>query len=173
MARISHIAIAVSDPEAARDFYVNGLGLEVVGELDSPTALGYYLSDGHVNLALLKFKSDEPAMTEGAPRHAGIHHFGVKVENMEEARADRGCWRCPSALRGRRGDGKAGQRRDQVLRPRRRHRRPVRGRLGWRDLDVNARRPVHVPGRQSYHDAVVAERRAHSLTREGDSHAFS
>ncbi|MDA0799444.1 MAG: VOC family protein [Chloroflexi bacterium] len=87
MARISHIAIAVSDPEAARDFYVNGLGLEVVGELDSPTALGYYLSDGHVNLALLKFKSDEPAMTEGAPRHAGIHHFGVKVENMEEARA--------------------------------------------------------------------------------------
>jgi catechol 2,3-dioxygenase-like lactoylglutathione lyase family enzyme len=87
MARISHIAIAVSDPEAARDFYVNGLGLEVVGELDSPTALGYYLSDGHVNIALLKFKSDEPAMTEGAPRHTGIHHFGVKVENMAEARA--------------------------------------------------------------------------------------
>jgi catechol 2,3-dioxygenase-like lactoylglutathione lyase family enzyme len=87
MARISHIAIAVSDPEAAKDFYVNGLGLEVVGELDSPTALGYYLSDGHVNLALLKFKSDEPAITEGAPRHTGIHHFGVKVDNMDEARA--------------------------------------------------------------------------------------
>ena len=87
MARISHIAIAVSDPEAARDFYVNGLGLEVVGDLDSPTAVGYYLSDGHVNVALLKFKSDEPAMTEGVPRHAGIHHFGVKVENMAEARA--------------------------------------------------------------------------------------
>ena len=85
MARISHIAIAVSDPEAAKDFYVNGLGLEVVGDLDSPTAVGYYLSDGFVNLALLKFKSDEPAMTEGAPRHTGIHHFGVKVDNMDEA----------------------------------------------------------------------------------------
>lgn len=87
MARISHIAIAVSDPQAAKDFYVNGLGLEVVGELDSPTATGYYLSDGYMNLALLKFKSDEPAMTEGAPRHTGIHHFGVKVENMAESRA--------------------------------------------------------------------------------------
>ena len=87
MVRISHIAIAVSDPEAAKDFYVSGLGLEVVGELDSPTAVGYYLSDGHVNLALLKFKSDEPAMTEGAPRHTGIHHFGVQVENMASARA--------------------------------------------------------------------------------------
>ena len=87
MARINHIAIAVSDPEAAKEFYVNGLGLEVVADLDSPTAVGYYLSDGHVNLALLKFKSDEPAVTEGAPRHAGIHHFGVKVENMAEARA--------------------------------------------------------------------------------------
>jgi catechol 2,3-dioxygenase-like lactoylglutathione lyase family enzyme len=87
MARISHIAIAVSDPQAAKDFYVNGLGLEVVGELDSPTAVGYYLSDGYMNLALLKFKSDEPAITEGAPRHAGIHHFGVKVDNMAEARA--------------------------------------------------------------------------------------
>ena len=85
MARISHIAIAVSDPEAAKEFYVNGLGLEVVGEVDSPTAKGYYLSDGWINLALLQFKSAEPAMTEGAPRHAGIHHFGVKVDNMDEA----------------------------------------------------------------------------------------
>ena len=87
MARISHIAIAVSDPEAAKKFYVDGLGLEVVGDVDSPTAVGYYLSDGYVNLALLKFKADEPAITEGAPRHTGIHNFGVKVDNMEEASA--------------------------------------------------------------------------------------
>ncbi|MDA1035323.1 MAG: VOC family protein [Chloroflexi bacterium] len=88
MPRIRHIAIAVSDPEAAKKFYTEGLGLEVVGELDSTTAVGYYLSDGHVNIALLKWKSEDPAMTEGAPRWTGMHHFGLGVEDMASARAN-------------------------------------------------------------------------------------
>ncbi|MEE8518993.1 MAG: VOC family protein [Dehalococcoidia bacterium] len=87
MARIRHIAIATQDPDATAKFYIDGLGLEEVGKLDSPTAVGYYLTDGHVNLAILKFKSDEPAVTEGAPRYTGIHHFGVGVEDMAEAQA--------------------------------------------------------------------------------------
>ena len=87
MPRIRHIAIAVSDPEAAKKFYTEGLGLEVVGALDSETAVGYYLSDGHVNVALLKWKSEEPAITEGQPRWTGVHHFGVEVEDMASARA--------------------------------------------------------------------------------------
>lgn len=87
MARIRHIAIATLDPEATAKFYKEGLGLQEVGRVDSPTAEGYYLSDGHVNLAVLKFKSDEPATTEGAPRYTGIHHFGVEVEDMAAARA--------------------------------------------------------------------------------------
>ena len=36
---------------------------------------------------MLKFKSDDPATTEGILRYTGVHHFGVQVENMEEARA--------------------------------------------------------------------------------------
>jgi catechol 2,3-dioxygenase-like lactoylglutathione lyase family enzyme len=87
MARIRHIAIATRDPEATARFYVEGLGLKEVGKVNSPTAEGYYLSDGHVNVAILKFKYDDPATTEGTIRYAGIHHFGVEVENMEEARA--------------------------------------------------------------------------------------
>ena len=55
--------------------------------VDSHTAEGYYLSDGHVNIAILRFKDDNPATTEGAVRHAGIHHFGVEVEDMAAARA--------------------------------------------------------------------------------------
>jgi catechol 2,3-dioxygenase-like lactoylglutathione lyase family enzyme len=85
MARIRHIAIATQEPEATARFYIEGLGLKEVGKVNSPTATGYYLSDGHVNLAILKFKYDEPATTEGAIRHTGIHHFGVEVENMDEA----------------------------------------------------------------------------------------
>jgi len=87
MARVRHIAIATLDAEATRDFYVNGLGLTQVDELDSTTAQGYYLTDGHINLAILRFKSEEPAITEGAPRWAGVHHFGLEVDDMESARA--------------------------------------------------------------------------------------
>ena len=87
MARIRHIAIATRDPEATKRFYIEGLGLREVGKVNSPTSEGYYLSDGHVNFAILKFKYDDPATTEGALRYTGLHHFGVEVENMEEARA--------------------------------------------------------------------------------------
>lgn len=87
MARSRHIAIATRDPEATKRFYIEGLGLKEVGKANSPTAEGYYLSDGHVNLAILKFKYDDPATTEGALRYTGLHHFGVEVENMAEGRA--------------------------------------------------------------------------------------
>ena len=86
MARIRHIAIATRDPEATKRFYIEGLGLKEVGKVNSPTSEGYYLSDGHVNLAILKFKHDDSATTEGALRYTGIHHFGVEIEDMEEAR---------------------------------------------------------------------------------------
>jgi hypothetical protein len=62
--------------------------LREVGKVNSPTAEGYYLSNGHVNLAILKFKYDDPATTtEDALRYTGLHHFGGEIENMEEARA--------------------------------------------------------------------------------------
>ena len=87
MARIRHIALATQDPEATAKFYMEGLGLKEVGKVNSSTAEGYYLSDGHINLAVLKFKGDDPATTEGILRYTGVHHFGVQVEDMDEARA--------------------------------------------------------------------------------------
>jgi catechol 2,3-dioxygenase-like lactoylglutathione lyase family enzyme len=87
MARIRHIAIATRDLEATTRFYIEGLGLKEVGKVNTPTSEGYYLSDGHVNLAILKFKYDDPATTEGGLRYTGIHHFGLEVEDMEESRA--------------------------------------------------------------------------------------
>ena len=87
MARIRHIAIGTRDPDATARFYIEGLGLKQVGKLNSQTAEGYYLSDGHVNVAILKFKSEDPATTEGGPRYTGVHHFGLEVEDMKKARA--------------------------------------------------------------------------------------
>ena len=87
MARIRHIAIATRDLEATTQFYIEGLGLKQVGKVNTPTSEGCYLTDGHINFAILRFKNDEPAKTEGTLRYTGIHHFGLEVENMEEARA--------------------------------------------------------------------------------------
>ena len=87
MARIRHIAIATRDLDGTKKFYIEGLGLKEVGKINTPTSEGCYLSDGHINFAILKFKYDEPAKTEGTLRYTGIHHFGLEVEDMEEARA--------------------------------------------------------------------------------------
>ena len=87
MARIRHIAIATRDLEGTKKFYIEGLGLKEVGKINTPTSEGCYLTDGHVNFAILKFKYDEPAKTEGTLRYTGIHHFGLEVEDMETARA--------------------------------------------------------------------------------------
>ena len=115
MARIRHIAIATRDLEATTQFYIEGLGLKQVGKINTPTSEGYYLSDGHVNFAILKFKYDEPAKTEGTLRYTGIHHFGLEVEDMEDREStDRKGWSGAPSLPGNRRDGQARQRRGQV-----------------------------------------------------------
>ncbi len=85
MARIRHVAIATQDPEATARFYMDGLGLQEAGRVFNDAAEGYYLTDGHVNLAILKFKDDFAATTEGAPRYAGVHHLGFAVGEMASA----------------------------------------------------------------------------------------
>ena len=101
MARIRHIAIATRDPETTARFYIEGLGLKEVGKVNSPTAEGYYLSDGHVNLAILKFKYDDPATTEGMLRYTGLHHFGVEKSTtwMRRGRGSRKRERCTVPIR--------------------------------------------------------------------------
>ena len=85
MARVRHIAIATDDPEATARFYKEGLGLTEAGRVDSPLAQGYYLTDGYVNIAILKFTTDAAATTEGRPRHTGVHHIGFGVDDMSQA----------------------------------------------------------------------------------------
>lgn len=76
MARIKHIAIRSNDPEKTAAFYRQAFGLEQVGTGKS----GVYLSDGHINLAIL----DMRAVAEGETMKLGIDHLGFQVENVEE-----------------------------------------------------------------------------------------
>jgi len=85
MAKLRHIAITVPDPEKAAAFYMRVFGLARVGGTDWAGAHGVYLSDGVMNLALLRYKKEEFAGARGAG-FVGVHHFGFIVEDVAEAR---------------------------------------------------------------------------------------
>ena len=52
-----------------------------VGRPNGYLADGVFLSDGTLNMAILKFKTDQ--LGKGMD-YRGLHHFGVLVEDVEE-----------------------------------------------------------------------------------------
>jgi catechol 2,3-dioxygenase-like lactoylglutathione lyase family enzyme len=84
-AKLRHIAITVADPEKAAAFYECSLGLKRVGGTDWEGARGVYLTDGVINLALLRYKTDEFAGERGTG-FVGLHHFGFIVQDIDKAR---------------------------------------------------------------------------------------
>jgi catechol 2,3-dioxygenase-like lactoylglutathione lyase family enzyme len=81
MARIRHIAIRTPDPEKTAAFYKDVFGLKEVGQART----GCYLSDGHINLAILKARDEGgPESPRDAAGYAGIHHLGFMVDDAEE-----------------------------------------------------------------------------------------
>jgi glyoxylase I family protein len=82
VSKIKHIAISTQDVEATARFYIDVFGLQEVGKVDSPGASGYYLSDGNLNLAILKFKNDAVAGAERGKDWSGIHHIGFQVDSL-------------------------------------------------------------------------------------------
>ena len=56
MPRIKHIGISTNDPGTCADFYINAFGLtEVERDPDNEFAV---LSDGYINMTILRFKYD-------------------------------------------------------------------------------------------------------------------
>ena len=81
MARIKHIAIRTPDPEKTAAFYKDVFGLKEVGQART----GCYLSDGYINLAILKAKDDgDGESPRDVPGYGGIHHFGFMVDDVDE-----------------------------------------------------------------------------------------
>jgi catechol 2,3-dioxygenase-like lactoylglutathione lyase family enzyme len=86
MSRLRHIAISVEDPWATAEFYMQAFGMKKIGEIDAPLAMGVYLSDGFINMAVLKYKTDELAGPRGKD-WVGIHHMGFWVDDIDAAKA--------------------------------------------------------------------------------------
>ena len=84
MPKIKHIALTTADPDATAKFYIDVFGMKEVGKIDNPNTRGFFLTDGDLNLAILKFKNDAVAGVERGKDWTGIHHFGFQVESLEE-----------------------------------------------------------------------------------------
>ena len=133
MAKIKHIALSTQDPEKTAAFYKETLGLEEVGKVDSPLAEGYYLTDGSINVAILKFKNDQAADKPEGVDFVGLHHFGFKVEDLEatEARLEAAHADKRPQINMSTTQARASQLRSKVSWTRRRHLRHFQHRMGW------------------------------------------
>jgi lactoylglutathione lyase len=73
MAKLRHVALIVEDPEASAKFFEQAFDMKRAGS----ARRGIYLSDGTVNLALLKRESEK--------ERVGIYHFGMWVDDLDSS----------------------------------------------------------------------------------------
>ena len=73
MSKIRHIALTTNDLETSAEFYKGAFDLEEISRNDEAVIL----TDGYIVFALLEFKADRYG--GGRP---GLHHFGIKIEDM-------------------------------------------------------------------------------------------
>jgi len=79
-AKLRHIAITVSDLKKEAAFFESVFGFKKHHENDVAVSL----SDGVVNVTLLKFKTDADAGDERGKDFVGIHHIGFVVDDPKE-----------------------------------------------------------------------------------------
>ena len=70
MALLRHVALSVPDPDAAATFFEQAFGMTRCGE----ARRGIYVTDGMINVALLRQEEGEPL---------GTLHFGMWVDDFD------------------------------------------------------------------------------------------
>ena len=85
LSKIHHIAIIVSDYEAAKDFYVNKLGFSVIRENYRPERKDWKL-DLRVNeyTELEIFDEENPPKRVNCPEACGLRHLAFCVDSVEQ-----------------------------------------------------------------------------------------
>ncbi len=81
--KLHHIAIICSDYHAAKDFYVEKLGLPLIREVYRPERRDYILTllAGTVEIEL--FIMENPPQRVTNPEARGLRHLAFHVENIE------------------------------------------------------------------------------------------
>lgn len=81
MAKLRHLAITVSDLEKGAQFYEKVFELKRVRAI--PGIL-VSLTDGVMNVTLIKYETDEMAGDERGKDFYGLHHVGFIVDDLEK-----------------------------------------------------------------------------------------
>jgi methylmalonyl-CoA/ethylmalonyl-CoA epimerase len=83
MAKLRHLAIATDDPDRTAQFYIDVFEFQKIRPAGGEWGYGHILSDGHINLAILRFLTDEAAGAEKGKDYRGLHHIGFEVDDVE------------------------------------------------------------------------------------------
>ena len=73
-----HIGLTVPDIQAARDFFMDGLGFQQVGE--RPEYPAVFVSDGQVMITLWRAEDPAAAVPFDRRKVIGLHHLALRVE---------------------------------------------------------------------------------------------
>ncbi len=86
---IHHVAIIVSDIQAAKDFYVRKLGFEVIREnyrdQRKDWKLDLKIGDGAEAVELEIFAESDPPRRVSRPEACGLRHLAFRVEDVAAA----------------------------------------------------------------------------------------
>ena len=80
MGKLRHVAISVPDLQKAATFYEEVFDMKRVRE----NKVAVNLSDGVMNITLLRFPTDEMAGDERGKDWFGVHHIGFQVDDPDE-----------------------------------------------------------------------------------------
>lgn len=84
MSRIVHIALKVDDLERTSRFYENVFGFREVETSKVRDHTSRHLTDGAIDLALIKYDSEESAEAKASGQGPCIHHFAIEVEDVDK-----------------------------------------------------------------------------------------
>ncbi|HEX2386824.1 MAG TPA: VOC family protein [Candidatus Binatia bacterium] len=86
--RIVHIAVKVEDLEKTGEFYRNVFGFKEMDNAKVRDHTSLHLSDGTIDLALIKYDSEQSAESKAAGLGPCIHHIGIEVDDMKSYTAE-------------------------------------------------------------------------------------
>jgi lactoylglutathione lyase len=82
MGRIVHIALKVDDLEKATEFYEKGFGFIDVETAQVRDHTSRHLTDGAIDLELIKYDSEDSAEARASGLGPCIHHFAIEVDDL-------------------------------------------------------------------------------------------
>jgi predicted enzyme related to lactoylglutathione lyase len=88
MARIVHIALKVEDLVKTSEFYEKVFGFVPLETSKVRDHTSRHLTDGTIDLALIKYDSDDSAEARASGTAPCIHHFAIEVEDIDKHLAE-------------------------------------------------------------------------------------